>query len=62
MSSILKVKFWDINMWVDDHIDIQVLAEDEEEARVKAKAAIEERLGEGVSHGILDVREAYVGG
>jgi len=55
------MKSWDVNMWVDDHIDIQVLAEDEEEARIKAKTAIEERLGKDVSHGILDVRETWFG-
>jgi len=49
--------WWDVYMWIDDHITIQVLAEDQTTAITKAGEAIEERLGKDVSYGVMDINE-----
>jgi len=54
-----EVKIFEVYMWIDDHVNIIVLAENEEEARVRAKASIEQYLGKDVSHGIITVDEFH---
>jgi len=50
-------KRFEVDMWIDDDVTIIVVAEDEEEAEVRAKESIEQYLGKDVLYGIKAVDE-----
>ncbi len=52
------MKFFNVSMWVDEHVTIQVLAEDAGQAEVRAAEALSAALGGGdITHGIFEVEE-----